>query len=355
MNNYFSALQQQFPTLTFTQETPLAPFTAIKIGGPAEVLVTVTTSDDLAHLIQFCVTQSIPYTLLGWGANTLIADRGIRGLVIRNTAKELNIEDSGTANQTAPAIPARHKELLTESDFASIDYEEAADAERVSVTIASGWPLPSLIPTLLSQGVTGLQWYSRIPATLGGAIVNNIHGGTHFLSEVVESVRVISKEGTELQLSNEECAFEYDYSRFHHSGETIIDARLSLWKGDVARAQKTVAAWAVQKAAQPQQSLGCTFQNIAQTDEERLKLPTNSTGYIIDVLLGMKGKSIGGAQISPQHAAFIVNTGGASAADYLSLALEVHKRAREELGLSLKPEIFFKGFTAQELKELTLE
>lgn len=346
-------LQQTFPDLVFESEVLLAPFTAIKIGGPAEVLVAIESTTQLATVLKFCEQEGIPVTILGWGANTLIADRGLRGLVIRNLTKELVIEaKSEAAGQLPPVLSARHQAITPDQDFTTLDYQEESNAPTVVITAASGWPLPSLIATLLTQGITGLQWYARIPATLGGAIVNNIHGGTHFLSENVESVRVLNPAGEERQLVGGECDFRYDYSRFHVSGEVILDARLQLWRGNVERARKTVSDWATKKSIQPQKSLGCTFQNISTQEQERLGLPTNSTGYLIDTVLQLKGTQVGGARVSTQHAAFIENVGNATAQDYLSLATMIHTKAQQELALVLKPEIFFKGFASDEIAQL---
>ena len=351
MSSLAEQLQSEFPQLEFLPEAVLAPFTAIKIGGPAEVLVTVEQSEDLLSLLQYCRARSIAVTMLGWGANTLIADRGLRGLVIRNVTKSLTIHPAAGAdsNSTTTKIQARHTTVTTAQDFSALDYEESPDTERVNLTVASGWPLPSLIATLLAQGITGLQWYARIPATLGGAIVNNIHGGTHFISEVVTSVRVLTPDSEIVTLSASDCAFGYDYSRFHTSKEVIIDAQLQLWRGDATRAQATVAEWAKRKSAQPQKSLGCVFQNISSDEQRRAGLPTPSVGYIIDQVLGLKGTRVGGAQISTQHAAFIENVDNASAAEYLELTAMIMTATREKLGIMLKPEIFFMGFTESEL------
>ena len=368
MASLIENLQSEFPQLEFLPEAVLAPFTAIKIGGPAEVLVTVQKSEDLLALLQHCRAHAIPATMLGWGANTLIADRGLRGLVIRNVTKSLTIHpatgaasdptattDSASTTNPAPESPtttkiqARHTAVTTAHDFSALDYEESPDTEGVDLTVAGGWPLPSLIATLLAQGITGLQWYARIPATLGGAIVNNIHGGTHFISEVITSVRVLTPDNKIVTLSASDCAFGYDYSRFHTSKEVIIDAQLKLWRGDATRAQATVAEWAKRKSAQPQKSLGCVFQNISSEEQQRAGLPTPSVGYIIDQVLGLKGTRVGGAQISSQHAAFIENVENATAEDYLELTTMIMTATREKLGITLKPEIFFMGFTENEL------
>ncbi len=353
MNDLQPKLQAAFPGLLFESEVSLAPFTAINIGGPAEVLASITATSDLEAVISFCHQRHITFTMLGWGANTLIADRGIRGLVIRNRTNELEILEGGVGqDQLQVALQPRHQALTLAQEFSTLDYQEAENTPRVRVSVASGWPFPSLIAKLLSQGVTGLQWYSRIPATVGGAVVNNIHGGTHFISEIIDSVTVLNSHNQVVKLSRDECQFEYDYSRFHHSNEVILSVQFLLWRGDAKRAQAALGEWAKRKQMQPQRSLGCVFQNISSEDQERLHLPTPGVGYIIDQVLNLKGKRIGGAQISLQHAAFIENVGEATAEDYLMLVLEIRQAAADQLGIRLMPEIFFKGFSDTELSEL---
>lgn len=358
MSDLLIQLKTAFPDLPFESEVALAPFTSVKIGGPAEVLVAIEATANLAAVVKFCHEHDIPVTILGWGANTLIADRGLRGLVIRNLTKELTIEpdstvpDTTATNREPITVEPRHQTTDAQRAFSSLEYQELEGTERVSVIAASGWPLPTLLNSLLSQGITGLQWYSRIPATLGGAIVNNIHGGTHFLSECVESVRVVTPANEIKTLTAAECNFAYDYSRFHTSKEVLLDARLRLWRGDVTKARATVGEWAQRKSHQPQRSLGCVFQNISAEEQQRLQLPTPSVGYIIDQVLHLKGTKIGGVQISNTHAAFIENVGDATAKDYLDLAVKIHREARTALSLHLQPEIFFRGFEPSETAEL---
>ena len=354
MSELLELLQSNYRELEFLADSPLAPFTAVKIGGPAEVLVTIDSSETLIDLVRFCKRNAIPVTILGWGANTLIADRGIRGLVIRNVTKELEISEDRAAPSANSSIDIAPRHAVTSPDqsFSTLDYQETPGTARVRVTVASGWPLASLIPTLLARSITGLQWYSRIPATIGGAVVNNIHGGTHFLSEVIESVDVLTLEGDGERLTPQECEFDYDYSRFHHSQEIITSVSLLLWKGDVDKARATVGQWAKLKSNQPQHSLGCTFRNISAEVQKEHNLPTPSTGYLIDQVLELKGTRIGGAQISQKHAAFIENVADATAQDYLDLSLLIARHAREQLGIKLVPEIFFRGFASSELQEL---
>jgi len=350
-------LNQQLPQIQFAAETSLAPFTTVRIGGPAEAFARIKNRADLAAVTQYARAHHIPLTILGWGANTLIADRGLRGIVLRNDTSEIIIHDElpTQINQT-PAVGPRwgadDAQGTAKYDFSDLDFAEQ-QAERVWVTMDSGVSLPMAINILLSKGVTGLQWYARIPASIGGAIYNNIHGGTHFISEIINSVTVITPEGVEKVIPVTELEAGYDYSRFHHSGESIIAADFLLYRGDVAQAKQVAQEWAVRKKIQPQNSLGCVFQNISPEEQARLNLPTPSIGYMIEHVLQLQNYQVGDAIVSPHHAAFIENRGQASAAEYLEIIRTIIQAAREKLNITLKPEIFFLGFTDAELAGIT--
>ena len=111
--------------------------------------------------------------------------------------------------------------------------------------------------------------------------------------------------------------------------------------------------WAVRKKIQPQNSLGCVFQNISPDEQKRLELPTPSIGYMVEHALNLQSLQKGDAVVSPKHAAFIENIGSATAADYLKIIRTIIDAAQEKLGIKLKPEIFFLGFTDQELAGIT--
>lgn len=350
-------LQNQFPQISFVSNEPLAKYTTVKIGGPAEVFCLVSDAKQFLELIQYAKKNAIPVTMIGWGANSLISDAGIKGLVIKNNVQDITVHDEATtaeavAHYQASNVTARWQSASSDNspsyEFNDLDYHEE-NAPRVLVTLSAGVSLPAAINTLLSKGVTGLQWYSRIPATVGGAIYNNIHGGTHFIGEVVAKVRVITDAGETITLTPDQLEFDYDYSRFHHSKEVIFSVDFLLYKGDTAKAQSVAMEWAKRKAVQPQNSLGCIFQNLSDEDQQRLQLPTPSIGYVIQHVLGLQGYTVGQAQVSMRHAAFVENLGSATASDYLQVIKKIVETAQEKCGLSLKPEIFFLGFTAEQL------
>ncbi|MBP7768537.1 FAD-binding protein [Candidatus Woesebacteria bacterium] len=345
-------LTQRFPELHFQEEVPLAQHTTVGIGGPAEAFIRIRKQNDLRAVCAYAITQQIPLTILGWGANTLIADRGLRGLIIRNETAEITVHPTlpdkiYAAAPTAARWQADDTQGTVKYAFDDLDFTDVS-APPVAVTVDSGVALPLAINVLLAQGITGLQWYARIPATVGGAIYNNIHGGTHFIAEALNTVTVLTPAGEEKVIPVTELEAGYDYSRFHTSGEIILSAQFILHKGDAQKARALAQEWATRKKIQPQNSLGCIFQNITAEEQQKLSLPTPSIGYIIEHVLQLQGYTEGGAQVSLHHAAFIENTGGATATEYLSVIKKIIQAARTQLGITLKPEIFFLGFTKEE-------
>lgn len=338
---------------------PLSLHTTVSIGGPADVWYQAQSTTDFIEAIKYARELKIPVTILGRGSNTLISDNGIRGLVIKNDSKSINVEGEIPVTETEELVNSISKiEYRWASDksrgtfkyeFKDLDYSEY-DSPRVRVKIDSGVDMSFAINYLINQGITGLQWYARIPGNLGGWIYNNVHGGTHFINEVIESVEVLTPTGEVLKLSHSDLDFEYDQSRFHNSQEVILSATLNLFKGDKEKAKYVALEWAKRKSIQPHKSLGSVFKNISNQDQARLGYPTVGIGYINEHILKVSGLRIGDAGVSPAHHGFIQNFGSATAKDYLEVIKIIQKKALELIGIKLIPEIFFLGFKDDELE-----
>lgn len=358
MKDLEELFKSEFPQLEFIAQHPLAPYTTVKIGGPAELFVQISNKQDLIDVVLYAHAHSVPVTMIGWGANSLISDNGIKGLVIKNNCQTVTIHDQNTTEKTLLEYSSYKVEPRWNSskapeapsyEFADLDYKEEG-VERVMVTLDAGVSLPAAINTLLAKGITGLQWYARIPASVGGAVYNNIHGGTHFIGEDLVAVDVLTENNEHKKYAVDQLELGYDYSRFHKSNEIILSADFMLYKGDVSRAQTAAIEWAKRKHVQPQNSLGCVFQNITADEQKRLDVPTPSIGYLIQHKLGLQGYRVGDAQVSTRHAAFIENLGHATASDYLAIIKKIISQAQEKCGITLKTEIFFLGFTPGELE-----
>ncbi len=344
-------LYSNFPNLKFKEQETLAPYTTVKIGGPAEVFYEVKDNNDLINLTKFCKKNNLPVTILGLGANTLIADRGIKGLVIKNSCNKITILSHESSNNQVKQVTPRLDSNNYSYQFNDLDYQDSG--KRVLIKLDAGVVLTQANQYLLKHNITGLQWYARIPSTLGGAVYNNVHGGTHFIAEVIKEVTIVNDEGEEKVLNNNDLQFAYDYSSLHNNKAIITSVTLNLFYGDVSKAQAVTKEWRKRKSIQPMNSLGCIFQNISNQEKTQLNLPTTSIGYIIDKILNMKDFKVGDAQVSKQHSAFIINTNNATAKDYLALIKLIMSETKEKLNLDLKLEISLLGFNNKELEFIT--
>lgn len=353
ISEFEKELKNNYPLIKYSTNASLKAHTTFKIGGPADILINATTKEELLSILRLAKEFVLPYTMLGWGSNILVSDKGIRGIVIKNQAKSIKIEGmQNNKHETQKDkrskiidLPARLDEVEPKKyySFEDLDYSES-DAENINVEAESGTPLPITIITLIRQGITGLQWFGGIPGTIGGAVYNNIHGGSHFLSEYIESVAIYNPEtNSEKIFQAAECNFGYDSSRFHKSGEIILSVKFRLKKGNARKAEFVYKEWTRRKKVQPQKSAGCVWKNLSEEERNRLNLESGSWGYIIDKILGLKGRQIGGAKISENHAAFIENIKDAKAQDVLDLMSLIKKKSKEKLGIIPESEIFVIG------------
>jgi len=346
MNNYKIFLNDLEPN-NYKLNESLAPYTTVRIGGCADILYFAKSKDDFRKIVSRCNKYNIQCFVLGGGSNTLISDEGYRGVIIKPEFSSITIgEEKIVHTPSNKKIEARWQSDNTRgtfrgTEFKDLDYDES-DCEKVPVTVEAGMLLQPFIKYTINNGLTGMQWYAYIPGTIGGAVFNNLHGGTHFLSEVIIEVTVCNQQGEVFKLPSDELGFEYDKSVFQKQHLYILEVTLALNKGDAARAEYVYNEWFKRKSAtQKMNSVGCVFANISNEDKERLGYPTTSVGYIVEHVLKMSGFRVGDAVISPTHHNFILNEGKATAKDYLAVINEIKKRAKEEIGLDLKTEIVY--------------
>ena len=292
-----------------TANVPLAPHTTFRIGGPADWLYEATSADDLAAAITAARTAGMPWFVLGLGANVLIGDRGVRGLVIRNRAVAHTLSPDGI--------------LWSESG--------AVVQELVLDSVRAGW--------------SGLEHYVGIPSTVGGALWQNLHflspaperERTMFISEVFVDCEILSQEGERKVVDAEYIQFGYDDTVFHHRRDVVLSARFQLTKGDPFRLHQILQenlSWRGSRHPwlQVHPSAGSIFQKIEGV----------GAGRLIDQC-GLKGFRIGDAQISHIHANILVNLGHATAADVRALIAHAQVAVKDQFGYELTPEIGFIG------------
>ena len=309
MSDVFSELRRTLAADRLRTNVILAPYTTFRIGGPADLFYEATSRDDLILAVTEGRRLGLPVFVLGLGANILVGDRGVRGLVVRNMARD--------------------------TSFPTPEHIRADSGVLVS----------TLIREAVDHGLSGLEHYVGIPSTVGGAVWQNLHflspapsrDRTMFIEEVVESVEVATPDGARHDLTSAEMAFGYDTSRLHNSGEIALGVLFRLTPGDpgvMHRVMQENLSW--RGARHPwlefYPSAGSIFQKIEGV----------GAGRLIDQC-GLKGHRIGDAQISPLHANIIVNLGAATAANVQALIQLAQVRVHEQTGHHLEVEISLVG------------
>jgi len=288
---------------------PLAPLTTFRVGGAADWLVEPRASEEMVELLRLAHGAGVPVTILGGGSNVLVADRGIRGLVIR------------------PRGGAIH--------------HVGRDQLRADAAVT----INGLVRWAINHGCAGLEAWAGTPGTIGGAIFGNAHFAGRLIGDGVTSVRVAALDGTVVDLSRSAMAFAYDCSRLQASREVLLSAVFRVGDGDPAALRATArASLAFRKRTQPLDtpSAGCIFQNpVPGRDAVPEGIPW-SAGALID-RAGLKGAAIGGARVSGTHGNFIVNAGGATAADIRRLIERCRQTVRDRYGVQLREEIVYLG------------
>jgi UDP-N-acetylmuramate dehydrogenase len=305
-----AALDRAFGADRVGRDVPLAPLTTFKVGGPADLLLETRSGDEIVTAMKLAREAGVKVTLLGGGSNVLIADAGIRGLVIRPRGGEVT------------AVGDR----LVRADAA--------------VTING------LVRWTINRGFAGLEAWAGTPGTVGGAIYGNAHWKKTNIGDLVESVRLLKPDGTLLQAPADRMEFDYDYSRLKRTGEIVLWAAFRVTSGGDPAALRDVAreSLAFRKKTQPLESpsAGCIFMN---PDPARDRVPDGippSAGALVD-RAGLKGASLGGARVSPTHANFVINDGSASAGDIHSLVEKCRAAVKDRFGVTLRNEIISLG------------
>jgi UDP-N-acetylmuramate dehydrogenase len=308
-NDLSRALEHRFGRERVGRNVPLSAFTTFRVGGPAEWFVEPRGSDEIIAALDIAREAGVAVTLLGGGSNVLIADAGVKGLVVHPKSGEVARVD-GTRVR--------------------------ADA---AVTING------LVRWTIVHGAAGLEAWAGTPGTVGGAIFGNAHFGGRLIGELVDSVDLVTRDGVRRSVPAGEMAFGYDRSRLQHSGEILLSADFNVTDGEPARLRATAReSLAYRKRTQPLEtpSAGCVFQN---PEPGRDRVPEGipwSAGALVD-RAGLKGVRIGGASVSTTHGNFIVNDGSAQARDIRRLIDRCRSSVRQQFGVELRDEIVYLG------------
>jgi UDP-N-acetylmuramate dehydrogenase len=284
---------------------PLAPLTTLRVGGPADVLAEVRGADEALAALRLASEAGVPVFWLGGGSNLLVGDLGVRGLVVR--------WHGGAVSAPAP--------------------------DRVRAE--AGVTLNGLVRYTIGHGKAGLAEWAGTPGTVGGAVRGNAHFQGRMISESVVSVRAAAPDGTTCEIPASQMEFGYDRSRLQRTREVALAADFRVGPGEPgALRDEARRSLAFRKRTQPLAlpSAGCVFQN---PDPNRLRLPAGmpaSAGALVDAA-GLKGSACGAARVSPVHANFVVNEGGASARDVATLIGRMREAVAVRFGVMLEEEI----------------
>jgi UDP-N-acetylmuramate dehydrogenase len=276
----------------FEVEKPLSQYSTFGIGGPARFFTEANTIEEMQALLSYCHQHQLPFLVIGKGSNCLFDDRGFDGLVI-----------------------------LNKISFFQPDWPV--------ISVGAGYSFSLLGVQTARNGWSGLEFASGIPGSVGGAVFMNAGASGSETADALIEVSFVNAEGQLEVLSKTQLEFSYRFSSFHHKKGAIVAAKFLVSPCPEARKkQLSIVEYRTRTQPYGEKSAGCVFRNP----------PEQSAGALIQQA-GLKGLSVGGAEVSSKHANFIVNSGVASAHSILELAEVVKQTVKEKTGVELELEI----------------
>ncbi len=294
------ALQRYVPRDNIHLQEPMAGHTTFRIGGPADCFVQLEDEEQLRKVRRYLGLAGVPFFVLGNGSNLLVDDAGYRGVVLQIGQKMSDISVQGC-----------------------------------HIIVKAGATLRQVAAAALEHGLAGFEFASGIPGTVGGGVVMNAGAYGGEMSQVVNQVRVVSKEGESMELDNDTMEFRYRGSVIRGSAFTVTEVTFRLEPGDreaIRAKMEELAARRREKQPLEYPSAGSTF-----------KRPEGHFAGKLIMEAGFAGYRIGGAQVSEKHCGFVINTGDATARDVRALIEEIQARVKERFRVDLEPEIVFLG------------
>ena len=281
-------------------DEPMKEHTTFRIGGPADCLILPASMEDVAFVFQCLKRHDIPFVILGNGSNVLVLDKGIRGAVIKFNS---------------PISAIRKK--------------------KNTLTAGAGALLRDVSEFAAENSLSGMEFACGIPGSIGGAVFMNAGAYDGEMKNIVSAVRAISPKGEIVQFAANELDFGYRHSIFQENGCAICEVDLTLTPGNVEEIKEKIAGFTERRESkQPLEmpSAGSTF-----------KRPEGHYAGTLIEQTGLKGFTVGGAQVSDKHAGFVVNAGDATAKDVLELIRQVQDRVFEKHHVKLFPEVRILG------------
>jgi len=276
----------------------LASYTTFGIGGPAQLFYEAKTNKEITKAIKTVRKLKIPCFILGGGSNTLIADSGFPGLVTKIESQKIKVKNN-------------------------------------TISAEAGVPLSKLVKVAQKYSLSGLECCVGIPGTVGGAVVGNAGAKDQWISQSIKSITILNKNGKIISFKKDYCQFGYRNSFFKKDpSKIILKTIFKLKKENPKIIKEKTRQFLEARSNQPKEkSAGSIFKNPAN----------DSAGRLIDAT-GLRGKKVGNAQISPQHANFIINLNKAKAGDVLALIKLAQNSVKEKFGVKLELEIKLIGF-----------
>lgn len=286
---------------------PMSCHTTFRVGGKADCMIEVENTEQLQGILHYLGLIQIPYIVLGNGSNVIVSDEGYEGIVIQ--------------------IGNKMSHILVEGEY---------------IRVQAGALLSQVAHIAWEHGLTGMEFASGIPGTVGGGVVMNAGAYGGEMSQIVQSVTVLSRDGEELILDNESMEFAYRYSTIKEHPFIVTEVVFRLEKGEADLIKSQMDELSLKRREkQPLEypSAGSTF-----------KRPEGHFAGELIMNAGLRGFQIGGARVSDKHCGFVVNAGNATAADVKEIVDRVHDCVKEKFGVELEPEIIFLGNFNEEKK-----
>lgn len=301
IQKFCQIIRKQIPAGTFLEQEPMSRHTSFKIGGPADMFVQPASAEELWRVLGVAREERVPFFVIGNGSNLLVSDEGFRGMIIHTggNLKEISVEDT-------------------------------------IIHAQAGAKLSAVARAALDHGLTGLEFAAGIPGSLGGAVSMNAGAYGGEMKDILLDVEVITEEGERRVVPAEDMDLSYRHSVVFDRHYVVVSARMKLMPGDPEQIKARMDELALaRKEKQPLEypSAGSTF-----------KRPE---GYFAGKLIqdaGLKGYTVGGAQVSEKHSGFVVNKGNATAEEVLFLIRQVQKKVKQQFDVDLEPEVRMLGF-----------
>lgn len=295
------SIQRFVPSENIHLQEPMSRHTTFRVGGEADCLVELENEEQLCKVQHYLHLVGLPFVVLGNGSNVLISDEGYRGVVLQISKKMNKITVEGNR-----------------------------------VTAQAGALMSQVAAAALANGLTGLEFASGIPGTVGGGVVMNAGAYGGEMKQVVETVTVVNKDSELMVLDNAAMEFGYRHSTIKNQPFVVTEVTFVLQPGDkteIKALMDDLAARRRDKQPLEYPSAGSTF-----------KRPEGHFAGALIMNAGLRGFTVGGAQVSEKHCGFVINKGGATAEDVRQVIREVKRIVKEQFDVELEPEVIFLGF-----------